>query len=67
MAALDFHAGNRLTEAVCGHGVELAWAAIGAIAVDEFARLHCPFDFGHGIPPLAALCERDTRTGGIRR
>ena len=69
MAALDFHASNRLAGSVCRHGVELARAAISAIAVDEFARLHCPFDVGHGIPPLAALMlrERNIRIEGTRR
>jgi hypothetical protein len=43
MSLGDLIAGDRLAESLIRQGIELATAAIGAVAIDELSRLHGPF------------------------
>src|SRR2546430_12766855 len=59
MAALDLEPAHRLAMAVCGQSVELAGAAIGAVAVDELTPLDCPLCVRHGRPLTGMLGEAE--------
>src|SRR5262249_48871110 len=50
-AALDLEPAHRLAMSVRRQSVELTGAAVGAVAVDEFASLDGPFRVCHGSPP----------------
>jgi hypothetical protein len=52
MALLDLPGGDRDARAVGGQRVELAGAAVGAVAVDDMRALDAPMDLGHDpLPP----------------
>jgi hypothetical protein len=49
IALIDLHADNSLAKPVRWEGIELARAAVGAIAVGKLAGLYHPFRIRHGI------------------
>jgi hypothetical protein len=49
IALIDLHADNSLAKSVRWEGIELARAAVGAIAVGKLAGLYHPFRIRHGI------------------
>src|SRR5262249_286030 len=51
MALIDLHCRDREAVAIGRQGVELARAAIAAIAIYEFTGLDGPIDIGHGSLP----------------
>src|SRR5260221_12433874 len=51
MSPVDFNAKHRPAVAVGGQAVELAGAAVGAIAVRKLTALEGPLGLGHGAAP----------------